>query len=223
MPLINPMPWIYTAIVASIAAMLTGIQSELPALSWAAALLFALALVASALELNAPWWHAGSAPPAEVRVSEARADAAIRNARLLTLGYLWGALALMAIYRMTSLRWQHGLQYGAAMALMAWFAQVYVHVITNRASFLRSPRALALASGFTLVHGIAALFGVAFLLVTGKILSAKADWAANQIFLAGGLAVAALCAISVFTQWKLSRCTKTFASDGTSPIAPPSR
>lgn len=199
MPPINPLPWIFTAIVASIAAMVTGIQSGLPLLSWAAALLFALALVASAVDMNRPWWHADGVEP------DARADAAIGNTRVLTLGYLWGALALLAIYRLTSVRWQHGLQYGAAMALIAWLMLVYVHLIANRSSRLRTQRALAWATWLALAHGVAALVGVAFLIGSGKILSAKGDWAANQIFLAGGLAVAALSAISCITQWRLSR------------------
>jgi hypothetical protein len=56
-----------------------------------------------------------------------------------------------------------------------------------------------------LAHGAAALIGIMVLVLTGKILSTKGDWAANQVFTAGGLAVAGLTAISALTTVRLLR------------------
>ena len=116
MPLNNLLPWIFVAIVASIAAMVTGVSSDLPRFSWVAAVLFAVALIATAIDVNRPWWRHGEM----ASDPNAPAAAAVRNARLVMLGYLWGALALFAIYRLTALRWQHGLQYAGGMGAIAW-------------------------------------------------------------------------------------------------------
>ena len=202
MPLTTLLPWIMAAIVASIAAMVTGVASDLPIFSGTAAALFAAALFATAVDVNRPWWGGAPLAPAE---DDVLVVAAVRNARLLALGYFWGALALLSVYRLTALRWQHGLQYGAGMALLGWLALLYVHFVVRPGSRLRSPRALALATWLSLAHGGAALGGVLFLLVSGKINSIKDDWAANQIFLAGGVALVGLSLISAYTQLCLSR------------------
>lgn len=199
MPQTNLLPWICAAIVASIAAMVTGIRTGLPLFAWTGAALFATTLVATSVDINLPWWRQDSEP-----VPDLAADAAVRNARLIVLGYAWGSLALLAIYRLTSLRWQHGLQYGAGMALIAWLTLVYIHFLARPGSRLRAPRSLMQATWISLAHGGAALGGVIFLLASGKIHSIKDDWAANQVFLAGGLAVAALSVLSAYTQLKLA-------------------
>jgi hypothetical protein len=46
---------------------------------------------------------------------------------------------------------------------------------------------------------------VIFLIGNGKLAPPKTDWVANHIFLAGGLAIAALSAIAAVTQGKLAR------------------
>lgn len=193
--------WILAAVVASIAGMVTGISADLPRFSWIAAGLFAIALVATAIDVNAPFWRADAA----ALEPDASVNAAVRNTRLLVIGYIWGAVALFMIYRMTSLRWQHGLQYGAGMALLAWLCQLYAHFLVQPGSRLRTPRALAQATWLALVHGGAAFAGVLFLVLSGKVYSVKGDWAANQIFLAGGLAIVALSLVSAYTQLKLTR------------------
>lgn len=201
MPPTKYLPWILAAVVASIAGMVSGISADLPRFSWLSAGLFAVALIATSVEVNLPWWR----DAALAQDPDAAAYAAIRNTRLIVVGYFWGALALFFIYRMTSLRWQHGLQYGAAMALIAWLVMLYAHFLMQPGSRLRTPRALTHATWLALLHGGAALGGVLFLLVSGKIHSVKDDWAANQIFLAGGLAIVALSLVSAYTQFRLAR------------------
>ncbi|CAN0365182.1 unnamed protein product [Phaeothamnion confervicola] len=200
MPLTSLLPWILAAIVASIAAMVTGIVSDFPALSWLAAGLFGVSLVATSIDINRPWWEPGAADDPAAPFA-----AAIRNARLLVIGYLWGSFALFCIYRLTGLRWQHGIQYGAGMAVLAWLILLYVHLLAKRDSKLREPWALKLATLVSLAHGAGALAGVFFLVGSGKVFSIKDDWAANQVFLAGGLAITAMSLISAFTQVRLER------------------
>lgn len=201
MPLTRMLPWILTAIVASIATIVTGVQSGIPILSWMAAGLFGVVLVATALDVNRTWWS----DPAAAIAPDAPVIAALRNARVLILGYLWGALALIAIYRLTGVRWQHGLQYAAAMIVIAAMILGYVHLLSKPGSRLRSPRAIAIVTQLSLLHGAAALAAIFFLIVTGKIFSLKGDWPANQIFLAGGIAIAALSVIGAFTQTRLAQ------------------
>lgn len=210
MPTSSLIPWNLAAVVASIAAMVTGIRADLPAFSWIAAATFATALVATAIDLNRPLWS----DPEAIGNRDAQVVAALRNARLLVIGYFWGAFSLLAFYRGTGLKWQHGLQYGAGMALFAWLALLYAHFLARPDSRLRSPRSLLQATWLTIFHGAAATAGLAFLLLSGKILSAKDDWAANQIFMTGGIAIAALSFISAHTQFRLSK-----ARPGDAPIA----
>ncbi len=205
MPLTKLLPWILAAVVASIAGMVTGISSDMPRFSLASAVLFALALVATAVDVNLPWWRDREAAQA----SNAQVDAAISNTHLLVVGYFWGALALLFIYRMTSLRWQHGLQYGAGMALFGWLALVYVHFLAQPGSRLRSPRLLLQSAWLALAHGGAALGGVLFLVLSGKIHSTKGDWAANQVFLAGGIALVGLSILAAYTQIRLARVERS--------------
>ncbi len=203
MPLTDLLPWILAAIAASIAAMVTGIMSDLPILSWIAAGLFASSLVAVAIDINLPWWQpdAGDDPGAMFA-------AAIRNARLLVLGYVWGSLALFCFYRLVGLRWQHGIQYGAGMALIAWLILFYVHMLAQPDSKLRKPRYLTAAMMASVAHGVGALCGVIFLVGSGKIFSIKDDWAANQIFLAGGVAIAMMSAVSAISHIRLQRAQR---------------
>lgn len=204
MPLTSLLPWIMTAIVASIAAMVSGVAAGWPVLSWIASGLFTTALIAVAVDVNRPWWL----PLGERLEPDMAVMAAIRNARLMMLGYLWGSLALIFVYRMTGLRWQHGLQYASAMALVAWLIIVYVHFVARPGSILRRPSAMLLATRLTLAHAAAALAGTTFLLTSGKIFSTKGDWAANQVFLAGGIAVVALSLISAYTQFRLGTLSR---------------
>ncbi len=206
MPSTNLLPWILAAMVASIAAMVTGISSGLPGLSWLAALLYAAALIATAIDVNGAWWGADKSPDPDAAV-----HSAILNGRILALGYVWGSVALYCVYRLTHLRWQHGLQYGAGMALIAWLILLYVHMLSQPGSRLRQPRAIAQAAWLSMIHGAGALAGLGFLIGSGKLFSLKGDWAANQVFLAGGIAVLGISLISAITFQRLRRAKQTMA------------
>ncbi len=201
MPLAKHFTCLLAAIVASVAGMVTGIVHDLPRFTGISAGLFAIALIVSAVEMNAGFWRAEG----DRHSDDAAVDAAIRNTRLLALGYLWGALALFMVYRLTPLRWQHGLQYGAGMALVAWLIQLYVHFLVQPGSRLRGPSALDKAMWLSVLHGVGALGGLGFLVLSGKINSIKDDWAANAVFLAGGIMIVALSLVSAYTHKWLSR------------------
>jgi hypothetical protein len=198
MPLLRWLYWLLTAIVASVVADVSAVHAGNMLMSWAAILFFVLTLAATSIEVNRPWWSAQAS-----HAPESAATAAIQNAHLLSLAYTWGALAMFAVYRLSGLRWQHGWQYAVGMGLIACLIALYVWRLERPRSRLRQPGALAFAAQCGLVQAFAALAGLTFLVLSGKLASTKGDWAANQIFLGGSLAVLILSAISAYTQYRL--------------------
>jgi hypothetical protein len=196
------MPWICAALGASVAVMVAGTRLGRPELSAAAAGLFALSMVAIGWLVNRPLWRLDSA---SVTMNAAPAVAARRNARLMAITYAWGAAAMLAAYTLTGLRWYHAWQYGLAMTLLAALLFLYAIDIGREGSRLRQPPFLLGALSLTVVQGAGALVGALFLIVSGKLATPRPDWAANHIFFAGGLAIAALSAIAAITQGKLAR------------------
>lgn len=100
---------------------------------------------------------------------------------------------------LTGLKWQHGWQYAAAMALLATGSALLSR--TLRRTLPAAETAVAnnhvrLAVPAAVSQGLIAAGGLAALIVSGKLWSVRADWAANRVF--AGLAVAIL-AISVAT------------------------
>ena len=207
MPHSGLLPWILTSIVASVAGAVSGVHAGWPLLSWAAVLIFAVSLIATSLETNRPWWERG----AGLRDHDAAATATLRNTRLMIFAYAWGGLVMFAVYRLSGLRWYHGGQYAAAMMTIALLLQVYVRRLARSDSQLREPRALLVAAQLAAVQALSVLAGLIFLLVSGKLASAKGDWAANQIFVGGGVAVMVLSAIATYTQYRLMRTGETSA------------
>lgn len=192
------MPWLVAALAASVIVMWQAAKLDARAVSLAAALLFAAAVVGVALLINR---MALSHPHREER---AHFHMLRRNTRLIALIYAWGAAALLAVYVLGDLQWRHGWQYGSAMALIAGLLLWYVHSLGNPASAAASPAALRRAGGpLAMLHALAAAGGLVFLVGAGKLATLKGDWAANHVFLAGGLAVIAVSLLSVRTQRRL--------------------
>ena len=205
MRLTEHLPWILTAIFASVFSFVSGVQAGLVWFSWLSVALFALSIFATGLEVNLDWWSPDRGARSCAEQTDRMTGAALQNAQLMVLLYLWGAVSMIAVYRLTGLRWQHGLQYGIGMALIATLHLAYAWLIAMPGSSLRSERALQGATMLVLAHGSVAIVGVVFLVLTGKLLSTKGDWAANQLFTTGGLAVAGLSAISILTSVRLMR------------------
>jgi hypothetical protein len=57
----------------------------------------------------------------------------------------------------------------------------------------------------TLLHAAAAAGGLVYLIGTGKLETLKGDWAANNVFLMGGLAILTISLIAALAQWRLTK------------------
>lgn len=195
--LVRPLVLVLAAsVVAIYVAALRGDQM----MSIVAAAAFAIAAGAVALVTNVGVWRQSAAgAPTD---AEAAGPALRRNLRLIMLVYAWGALALFAAYPLAGLRWQHGWQYGLAMALIALGILRHVHLM-EPGQPLREPKAVVAASWLTGLHAMAAMTGVAYVLFSGKLGTPKSDWVANHAFIAGGLAVAVIGALALMTTRKL--------------------
>lgn len=185
-------PYLASLLVLSAGAMTWAASGADKLLSLAAAVVFASAVCAAALYVNrvAGWPAAALAEP------DAQVHAARRNARLMALTYAWGGLALLAVYKLTGLRWQHGWQYGSGMAVIAGLLLIHVHVMGDDESWWRSRRGLSLAANAALMQALAILVGLALLVTSGKLWTGRNDWAANQVFVVGGLTLAVVSLIA---------------------------
>lgn len=187
-------------LLASAGAMLAGAALGAQWLSGMAASLAAFAAVA---------WTGAFARAEEPPISRDRRLSAVqRSANAAALVYAWGGGAMLGVYSLSGLSWEHGWQYGLAMALIAAGIFAYGRGIGAEPGAAVRARRLRWASWLTALHGLAAVGALVFLVSSGKLWSGKSDWAANHIFLAGGLAIAAICAVSVATQAALARADR---------------
>lgn len=201
MSLERVVPWLVLALVASVMLMIAGAGRNLPLLTGAAAAVFAAAVVAVGFGMNRPLWRLA----ADRIAGNAALVAALRNARLMALAWGWGAAAMAGVYTLGGLRWYHAWQYGSGMALLGAIALGY-GVVIGRAEAPATKRRLLLSGlQLTFLQGVASAAGVLYLIVAGKLVTFRPDWAANQIFVAGGIAIAALSAMAAYTQRRLMR------------------
>lgn len=126
------------------------------------------------------------------------------SGQLSALVYAWGAVAMLAMYKFAGLYWQHGLQYAAGMALFAALIHVWSR-LARPGGELFTPTWAARAARLNVVHGMAAAIATALFLISGKLWVPRPDWAANIVFLAGGFAIMALCALAAVTHWCAGR------------------
>lgn len=129
-------------------------------------------------------------------------DTLARNTRLAGLVYAWGGAAMFGVYTLSGLWWRHGWQYGLAMVLASAALFAVARLIGGASRPGPGPMGLApakalLVNCLTFAHGLAAAAGLVFLIGTGKLWAGKSDWAANHIFLAGGIAIVAICLVSL--------------------------
>jgi len=179
------------AAIASAATMAWAAREGHATLVLAVAILFGIGLVTVALQTNRYWRR----PELQGQDVFDISRAAKGNAGLMAVSYLWGGLSMLAIYLLADVSWRHGWQYGSGMVLIA--ALIFAGSAGRRplsAAGIRMATALALAQ---LVGSVA---GLSFLVVSGKLMTGKGDWAANYIFLTGGLTLVALTMIALRTQ-----------------------
>jgi hypothetical protein len=199
-------------LLASVIGQAVGATQGSTGLSIFAAGAFLGAILRLSWQINSPWWHTAQSigPPA----GSAQPVMASRNASLLALGYSWAAASMLAVYLLTPLRWQHGWQYGLGMALIA----ALIYGAGQRIPGHWTPQSSRRLIGMSLLHGWAASAGLFWLIYTGKMLSPKADWAANVVFVTGAIAIAGLSAIAIRTARLLAGQASTAAADH-SPLA----
>ncbi len=116
------------------------------------------------------------------------------NIWLAAFTYAWGAFALFAVYTLSELSWRHAWQYGAGAMLAALGLVLYAQSLRRRTTASLPPLYL------TGLHGLAATTWLVYLVGSDKLATLKGDWAANDVFLAGGLAIVAVCIVSAITQ-----------------------
>lgn len=189
------LPWLLFAAAFSVSMMVLGTgrgDRILPSLS---AGIFAALVVGTGLGINAPLWSAAKGP-----IAAGLIRLALRcNVWLAAVVYAWGASALFGIYSLSELEWRHAFQYASGATLFAVGLAIY-GVRLGHPKKVPLPRL-----SLTYAHGLAAAGGLAFLIGTGKLATLKEDWAANEVFLWGGIAMVALCAMSALSQTRPTR------------------
>lgn len=157
---------------------------------------FAAILVGAALALNVATRAAG------------RSSLLVQatNSRLMSLAYCWGGLSMQGLYftPLTGLRWQHGWQYALGLLLLASGAWSYADALTwshpdRQRSMLQLT--LPLAIGQAIAGGI----GLTYLTISGKMLTERPDWAANQVFFFVALLATMLGALTIRSHVHLNR------------------
>jgi hypothetical protein len=185
---------VVVAILLSAGGMAYGAATSSRALTAFCAFAFSFFMFIVAWRINRPAWTAQEPPEPDISFHTMR-----RNTRLAALTYAWAAAAFYAIYGLTEVRWQHGWQYGTAAALIAAGLLVYVRRMGDGDQRVPPPMAL------TVLHGLAVLGGLVFLIIAGKLATPKGDWPANYIFLFGGIAIVSICYVAFITQWRLRK------------------
>lgn len=194
-------PFLAVSLIASVTGMVHGTgRSDTAFTSWMAIFFIAVVLIA-ALIINVPFWRSRE----QQASGQVAASVVRRNARLAALIYTWGAAALFAVYSLSPLWWRHAWQYGAAMAVIAAGIAVYVYWSNKSDPPHRLPLRL------TVLHALAAGGGLAYLIGSDKLATIKSDWAANEVFLWGGIGIVVLCLIAGVSQWLAARASKAMA------------
>lgn len=132
------------------------------------------------------------------------------NTALTTAAYTWGALAMQGLYLtpLTGLRWQHGWQYALAMLLLAVGSLAYerrIRLSGGATEPTQRNRLLRLAMPLAAAQGMVAGIGLVALLVSGKLWSERADWAANRVFAALAVSILVISVVSLIPLRRLGR------------------
>jgi len=162
-------------------------------LSLLVAIGFAACVVAGTLRLNA-------LSRRNMEQGHARADLASLNAGLLAVAFAWGGLAILASYYLTDLFWHHAWQYGLGMCLASLMAFGLRWHLERPDCFLRQFYWLQRLTWLSGLLAVGTAAGLVFLVASGKLARDNVDWIANHVFVAGGLAIMAISAISVWEQ-----------------------
>jgi hypothetical protein len=197
-----PLPLLLAILAACSVAMTTAAAHARKMEAGLAAAAFAATLIVATLATNRALWH----PTSAAAPMPATPRAAIFAAALLTMtAYVWGGVTLLAIYLGAGVSWQHGWQYGGLMLIAGAGHAVYLMRLADPKSAAASARALDTASKLAALQAVAVAGALVWLVASGKVSSVKGDWAANQIFLAGGFAIICISLVAVRAHAALTR------------------
>lgn len=196
---LSPLVPILSATLAlAAAAMLVAAGLGTPLLGLGAAAITAIALAWASLAVN----RQVLSGMAGAEVAGEPAVRSRRNARLMAIAYAWGAVVMLGIDWIGALGWRHYSQYGLGFAAAAVMVFAYAHALGREASRLATAPWLGRARALAMIQGVAALAGIAWLIASGKLWSMRGDWAANLVFVSGGLAIALLSALAAWPLWR---------------------
>jgi hypothetical protein len=188
--------WLLPILAVALIAMFMAVASVHKSQSALAAAVFAIAVIATGIRTNSPLWRClRTANPPRVTHREAL----MPTVMLIALAYAWCGLAFYAIYLGTSLKWQHGWEYGTAMIVVALGHAYFLTRLAKPQHVLASAAAVQTAVRLAGAQAIAIGLALFWLISSGKLSSVRGDWPANQLFLAGGFAVMCLSMIVLKT------------------------
>lgn len=183
-------PILLLTMLASIAVMyLCAVNGSVPTFFIASGL-YALTAVIAGLRLNSPIWN--PSPKREIRSA---AQGIVYSTNLIASVYVWAGFSLLVVYPWSGLTWRHGWQYGGAMLLAATLLIIYAWHLNRTDSPLKTPKLLDGAIAGAALHVLGIGGALIYLIGSGKLETTKSDWAANHIFIAGGVA---LILLSIF-------------------------
>lgn len=199
MPVHLALPALAFAALCSAAMMWDGVSKGSFTETALSAAAFAAIAVLVGWHLNSRRWRGDDADEAGHQLEAMR-----RNGQVTAMVYAWGAVAMVAMYKLTGLYWQHGLQYAAGMLLFAAMIYGWTHLSRPGGPMEQAPWPQR-AAQLNVVHGSAAAIAVVIFLISGKLWANRPDWAANIVFLAGGFSIMSLCALAAITHSRLAR------------------
>lgn len=158
-----------------------------------AAILFGAQVLLALLRINVPLWRPGA--------NAANGNWAWDNSMLAAITYGWGAGVMFTAYSLGGLVWRHWWQYGAGMLLLgAGVLACAGYLIGARAPHAEGG-GLRTLMRITVVHAVAVVAALVYLLASGKLATPKDDWAANVVFITGGVTILLISLVSL-TTWR---------------------
>ena len=178
------------AAALSLGGMVYSAAHELKLLSAACAGLFAITAITAGLSANAALRRQPAATPR---------TALCETTRLSAMIYAWASAALLLIYKASGLIWQHGWQYGLALALVAVGLALYARDLGRDGHGTREDGTVDAAIRLAWLHGLVTAAILVWLVASGKLMTERGDWAANHIFVAVTTSIVALSAVAIRT------------------------
>jgi len=190
---LTPMlPAVLLALVLSVLVGVLGVARRSELTLALAAALFAAQVLFVLLRVNVPLWRSKAA-------AAASAAWAWDNSVLTALTYAWGGVAMFALYSIGGLSWRHWWQYGAGMLLFAFLTMLCAGHFIGTGGATANGEGLRKLVRMTQLQVAAIIVALIYLFASGKLSTLKDDWAANEIFIAGGLTILVISLASLAT------------------------